>query len=148
MSILDIKSSVKFKTITTMRTPVLAIGIAVLIIQIACVNKTNADRNENIQECLKSNGLPSGYLEKLKEEDIDNKTLCFAKCVMKKKELFDDNGKLKMENVNKDIDSHKKASEEAKKVARNCMGLINKISSCEDTLKYKACLSSVFCSEK
>uniref|UniRef100_A0A6P7H8X3 Uncharacterized protein LOC114348771 n=1 Tax=Diabrotica virgifera virgifera TaxID=50390 RepID=A0A6P7H8X3_DIAVI len=123
---------------------ILAIFIAVLIIQIACVNKAYADE---IKECLELHGLPPDYVEKLKKEEMDDKTLCFAKCVMEKREFIDDNGKLIMENVNKDIESHQKASEESRKIAKNCMSLIDQISSCADSLKFNACLSPVWCSE-
>ncbi|CAG9831050.1 unnamed protein product [Diabrotica balteata] len=119
-------------------------GIAVLTIQIACINKANADENDIYQECLKSNGLESDYLEKLKEEEIDNKTLCFTKCTMDKLKLIDENGKLILENNIKIIDDFKKGDDKAKKIAKNCMSLITTISTCEDTLKHNACMSPIY----
>ncbi|XP_050501750.1 uncharacterized protein LOC126881501 [Diabrotica virgifera virgifera] len=127
----------------------LAIGIAVLTIQIAFINKAYADdMEETIEECVKSLGLPDNYVEKLKSQQlIDDKSPCFTKCVMEKRGLIDGEGKLNVDNAEKDIDSDEKASQKSKEIAKNCVRHITTMSSCEDTLKYNACLSPVWCSD-
>uniref|UniRef100_A0A6P7H8Q9 Uncharacterized protein LOC114348661 n=1 Tax=Diabrotica virgifera virgifera TaxID=50390 RepID=A0A6P7H8Q9_DIAVI len=119
------------------------------IFQIAFINKAYAeDIEETIEECVKSLDLPDNYVENLKNQQlIDDKILCFSKCVMEKRGLIDGEGKLNVDNAEKDVDSDEKASQKNKEIAKNCMRQITTISSCEDTLKYDGCLSPLWCSD-
>ncbi|XP_044763939.1 uncharacterized protein LOC123320634 [Coccinella septempunctata] len=96
---------------------------------------------EAIVDCVVDSGVERNDLKNLNWEDLESfpeKTKCFMKCIIEKEHIFDKEGNVNMENVEKnleelDIDPNQR--EEFK----TCVQKSKHVKTCEDTIPVLQC---------
>ncbi|GAB0093829.1 hypothetical protein DMENIID0001_090110 [Sergentomyia squamirostris] len=90
--------------------------IVFLFVAVACAE---------LEECVKKSGISQKELERFKKADYtseDPKTHCFVKCVLEKKNFFDDKGLPKADIIGRHL-AEKNPGKNVKEVMGDCLKL-------------------------